>query len=866
MTVSSTPSDVRHAYGCTHSSQANAETATPMVRQFLAVKAQHPGVLLMYQMGDFYETFFEDALIANRVLDITLTARDAGGLGKIPMAGIPIKAADSYLPKLLAAQLKVAICQQQTDPAESKGLVERAVVRVLSSGTLTDGPMLATDAHNRLLALVPHPKHPDTIGLAWCEVSTGKMAVASCHKTQLADELERLQPAEVLVPGQPQHDKTTGVLACVPLATVPPLPAEWQPSPEVAPSHPDRLLCEVLRITHLDSTGLTANDVETLAAGLLAHSLKLRFPMAVPPFDGLQRVVPNHTVMLPATTRRNLELFETVRHRQTEGSLFGVLNQCQTGMGARCLRDWLGQPLRHPFELDARHDSVQWFVNHAAPLVTVRQQLATVQDVERLAQKVAQGTILPREMLALAHTLQQCVAISQGLEAGDPVDPAAFYVLRMAALPQGLTELASHIVAQLAPNPPIGLKEGGLFNTHAHPDLAALQDQVAQQLDWITQYEATERERTGLRSLKVQANGAFGYYIELPKAQARQAPEEYTRKQTLTNAERFITPALRAAEQTLQEAQNRLIALEFELFLQLRLYLLPHAAMLKDVAQRLACLDVVASFAHTAVQWQYCRPTWQPTPGMQLVQARHPVLEQRLPMGQFVANHCVMGTPEDPAHILMITGPNMAGKSTYMRTVALVALMAHIGSFVPATQATLGRIDAIYTRVGAVDDLTTGQSTFMVEMQETAAILHHATPNSLVLLDEVGRGTSTYDGVSIAWAVVEHLAQHNRSCTLFATHYHELNALEPRWPQQIRNLRVCVAETEDGIAFLHRVEPGTAQKSYGLHVARMAGLPKAVVLRADGLLNQLQRRAASLQGKSSGIAPADVDSPQLSFF
>jgi DNA mismatch repair protein MutS len=854
-----------HQYGCTHSTQANPEVSTPMVRQFLAVKQQYEGVLLLYQMGDFYETFFEDALIAHRVLEITLTARDAGGLGKIPMAGIPIKAADSYLPKLLSNGLQVAIAEQAElsgDDAQ-KGLVQRSVVRVLSSGTVTDGPMLPVDAANFLVALVPHPKQSDQFGLAWCDVSTGQFFAATCPKFQLVAELHRLNPSELLVPGKWQTDHASGVKQLVPLDNVPTL--DWSVKPVMASSQAPQLVCQVLGIHSLDSVGLQADQPTTWAAGLIAQTLKHQFPQQLPNLDGLQVVQLSQTVYLPANTRRNLELFETARHGQVQGSLFATLNQCQTGMGARLLRHWLGQPVTNRFELDARLSSVEALVNHPDVLQTIRDYLAEFSDLERLAQKVAQGNAMPRDLMALANSLNLLPPVMAALTPLiDVSGPDAFYLLRVQALPDGVLPMADTITRQLLPLPALTLKEGGLFQPSAHPDLAACQQAVTDQQAWLTQYEEAERERSGLKGLKIQSNGAFGYFIEIPRVQARLAPDDYTRKQTLTNAERFTTPALKHAEQQLQEAHDRLVQLEMELFLQLRLTLLPMAGMLKDVAQRVAALDVIASYAYQANRWGYVRPRLHDHSQLTLINARHPVLEQHLPQGRYVANHANLdASGANAPQLLLITGPNMAGKSTYMRTVALVVLMAQVGSFVPAEAADIGLVDAIYTRVGAVDDLTTGQSTFMVEMQETAAILHNATNRSLVLLDEVGRGTSTYDGISIAWSVVEHLVQNNRCRTLFATHYHELNALEQRWPA-VCNVRVCVAESDNGIVFLHRVEPGTAQKSYGLHVAKMAGLPKSLLLRADSLLNQLQRREVGVKTKA---LPVDADAiPQLPLF
>jgi DNA mismatch repair protein MutS len=891
-----------HNYGCSHTSHIDPANTTPMVRQFLQVKNEYPGVLLLYQMGDFYETFFEDALLAHKVLDITLTARDAGGIGKIPMAGIPIKAAEAYLPKLLQQQLKVAICEQSEDPnaatsGGAKGLVTRQVVRILSGGTLTDGPMLPSDAPNRLAALVASPKKSAiskadglpaitptlSFGLAWCDVSTGQFAATEVTLMQLSTMLEALAPKELLIPGQYHRDKTTGVTVCQPLPTLQPYldTLNIPPTPVSPPSQADKLLCEVLSIHSLDSTGLQPDGLPCQAAALIAQALKTQFPQQLPVFEQLQVVNPNQTMVLPANTRRNLELFETVRHRQVEGSLFGVLNTCQSPMGTRLLRDWLALPLTDVFELEARLNTVEWLVEHPRERQTLRGQLAEMTDLGRLAQKVAQASITPRELIALAATLGRLPALTDLLK---NVDVGAFYLLRLSALPEALMDMTQAINTLLLPTPAPSVKDGPVCRSEANTTLLELNKTLQTHMDWLGTYEAEERERTGLKGLKVLSNGAFGYFIEIPRAQAKQAPADYTRKQTLTQAERFISPALKTVEDALTLANNQRMALEHALLMQLRQQLQPLAPLLKDVAHRLAAADVLSSFAHVAVLYGYSRPVFSQTPGLNLINARHPVLERQVPQGQYVANDCQLhalmkasddtdpmadASPTDVPAIMLITGPNMAGKSTYMRTVALIVIMAQIGCYVPATHAQLGLVDALFTRIGAVDDLTTGQSTFMIEMQETAAILHNATPNSLILLDEVGRGTSTYDGVSIAWSVVEHLSAHLPCRTLFATHYHELNALEGRVPG-VQNMRVCVAETPDGIVFLHRVEPGTAQKSYGVHVAKMAGLPRSLLTRANGILQHLQRNEggvkAALPPRQDSQSVEGIRSPQLSLF
>jgi DNA mismatch repair protein MutS len=864
-------SDSTHQYQTTNTFNINPDDATPMVRQFLTVKAQHTGIILFYRMGDFYETFFEDALIVARVLGITLTGRDAGKLGRIPMAGIPAKAADNYLGKLLNKQFKVAICEQMPPPstalvpnnklANSKGLMDRRVVRILTSGTLTEG--LKPQENLFLAAIVLPGKTGSLCGLAYCDLSTGQFWAGEMTQAQLLSELARIRPAELLVKGkihralpgqgidQLQPDVPSDItdrFSCTPLA-----------SSAFDINRSDALLKDLFRVSTTKSLGLSEHPSAIQAAGAIATYLRQTFPDALPVFEGLSLLRLESVMSLNATTRTHLELFTTAKSGDSMGSLLWVLDKTLTPMGGRLLRHWLGQPLTHLPEIISRQEGVEQLVNAPTLRANLQDLLPRVYDLERLAVRVANLSANPRDLIALRASLDCLPHITQALAQEHPVCDN-FHLDRVQQLPDNLITLAQTIASALSDNPPLHLQDGGVMRDGYHPQLDYLRQLANGQSDWLQQYEQAERERTGIKTLKVQCNGAFGYFIELSKSNANLAPTDYRRKQTLANAERFTTDRLQQHETEVNNALAQIATLENGLFTAFRHSLLDFATSLKEASHRVAVLDCLHSLATVAVDRHYTRPVVDNSLILDLQSSRHPVVEALLPMGQFVPNACAMQCCRPPLTLsktdlldqaqtsptlLMITGPNMAGKSTYMRQVAIIVLLAQIGSFVPASYAHIGIVDAIYTRVGAVDDLSGGQSTFMVEMVETAQILNGATTRSLVILDEVGRGTSTYDGVSIAWSVAEYLLDAIGCRSMFATHYHELNTLADVYPNQVQNLRVCVSESENSLRFLHTVEAGTAQKSYGLQVAKMAGVPSMVIRRASGILSDLQKHEAA---------------------
>lgn len=862
----------------TRSSQGvNLDDATPMMRQFLELKHQHPGVLLFYQMGEFYETFFEDALIAARALEITLTARDSGKLGKVPMAGVPIHKKEVYLPRLLAKNFRVAICEQLEDPATAKGLVKRGVTRILSPGTVVEEAQLPAREANYLAAIVAGKKGQDKgqWGLAYSDLSTGELLATVVTEAQLTSELDRLQPSELLCPGRKERRHVLeGVDEWVPA-----LPETFTNTYRCTPlenlafdvAHTQQALQKLLGdASTLAGTSLPEQPLALQAAATLGDYVTQMFPEDPPMLDRIATYTLDNTVALTVAARRHLELTHTVKTGQTHGSLCHTLDKSVTPMGARCLRQWVSQPLTDRLELNRRLDAVEALTTHAQTRQQLAASLTNVYDLERLATRLMSGTLSPRDCVALKVSLAQMPAISNALK---PCEPS--YLACLHELPQPLFALMGLIDQAIAEAPPQQVMEGGIFKAGYHQELDELRQLAENNQQWLVAFQAQERERTGIKTLKVSHNNAFGYYIEISRAQAATAdlPAEYQRKQTLTNAERFVTDDLKRQEQRVVEAKSRQLQLEYDLFVALRQQLRQYATPLITLARQVARLDALASFAQLGVERHYVKPILDDSLEIQLQEGRHPVVETMVPMGSFVANHCHLSAnanhhPIVP-QLMLITGPNMAGKSTYMRQVALIVLMAQMGSFVPAQYARIGMVDKVFTRIGAMDDVASGQSTFMVEMQETAQILHNATQRSLVLLDEVGRGTSTSDGIAIAQSVTEHLANHVGARTLFATHYHELNELEARF-QAIQNMRVCVADDGQQVTFLHKVEPGTAQKSYGVHVATMAGLPRKVIARAEKLLNRLesQTHSGSMPGRNSVRKPKqpEASTPQLTIF
>jgi DNA mismatch repair protein MutS len=807
---------------------------TPMMQQYMDAKEACGDALLLFRMGDFYELFYEDAKTAARQFGLTLTSRDKGN-NPIPMAGFPHHQLDGYLAKIISAGMRAAVCEQVEDPKQAKGLVKRAVTRVVSPGTLTDDALLDPRECN-YLAAIAHDTKPGghaMVGIAWADLSTGRFTAATFAAHQLGDELTRIGPSECLVaedaPPLPEHLASSWMVTRRPA---------WAFSHETASSG----LTKHFGTASLEGFGFTDDDAAAIrAAGAILDYLLESQRSSLDHFEALVPYRVGRYLEIDEATRRSLEISRTMRDGGRDGSLLSVIDRTTTAMGSRLLGDWIAAPLTDGDEIEARLDAVDELVGEGQLRSGLRERLQGVYDLERLLARVATGRASPRDLSFIGRTLDSLPPLKDLLEAAgsrllthlsDTIDPCP--------------ELSAQLSAALVDQCPLTMREGGIIRPGFHEQLDQHRELAAGGKQWIAKYQAEESERTGIAKLKVGYNKVFGYYIEISHAQQQNVPDDYIRKQTLKNAERYITPELKEYEQRVLSADEKARELEYELFVQLRTAVHQASKRIAATAAALAQLDVLCGLAELAARQRYCRPRLVSEPIINVIDGRHPVLDVLEPQGTFVPNDTLAGA--DHGTILLITGPNMAGKSTYIRQVALLTLMAQIGSFVPAAQATIGIADRIFARVGASDELARGQSTFMVEMTETARILNNATDRSLVVLDEIGRGTSTYDGLSLAWAIVEHLHDKVGCRTLFATHYHELTDLASALPA-VNNLNVSVKEWDDHVVFLHKIVPGAADKSYGIHVARLAGVPREVNERAKQILAQLEAEHLDEQGR-----------------
>lgn len=818
---------------------AKAKGLTPVMAQFQAIKQRHPDVLLLFRLGDFYETFFEDAQIAARELELTLTGRDtAPDGGRIPMAGIPYHALDNYLPRLLAKGYRVGIAEQMENPATAKGLVRRELVRIVTPGTVLDGPLLAEKAPTYLAALVPGPK--GRFGLAHADVSTGELWACEAPDAASAQaELARLDVAELILPWarRPEGADARPSAADLPEELSSAVPPKLRLTPastswfEQGPA--EAVLKGRLGVAHLEGHGLSGQALATRAAGaLLAYVAEAQAAHLVL-FRSVKPYTLGRGMQLDEGARRHLELFTTSREGRVEGSLLAWLDGTRTAMGGRRLRRWLLEPLLDEALITERHEAVAELVADAKARLAWNEALSGLRDVERLAGRVGAQSANPRELVSLREALGRLPQLAKLAKGHEARVLACF-----SPAPKDLVALGDRIAEVLVGAPPVSPSEGGLIQPGFHPEVDELRGLMGDGQAWLAAYEAQEKARTGITSLKVAYSRSVGYHLEVTRANLPRVPADYQRRQSLTAGERFTTPELRERETKILHAEESLHALELELFQSLRSQVAEALPALQELASRLAEADVLLAFAERAVVSRLVRPTLVAQPLLEVVGGRHPVVEALLPSGAFVANDAHLDAHGD--RLVVLTGPNMAGKSTYMRQLALLAILAQVGSFVPAEAATLGLVDRVFARIGAVDDLALGQSTFMVEMHETANLLRNATERSLVLLDEVGRGTSTLDGLAIAWSVAEHLAREVRCRTLFATHYHELTGLASV-AEGVRAMRMLVEETGKEVVFLRKVVPGGADRSYGIEVARLAGLPDQVVSRARQVLQSLER-------------------------
>ena len=798
------------------------EELTPMMRQYRRIKSELPeGVILLFRLGDFYEMFFEDAREAAPILGVALTQR-----ASVPMCGVPHHALEGYLAKLIRAGRKAAVCEQMEDPASVKGIVRREVTRVVTPGTVTEENILDATRNNFLAAVFKGR----TWGVALLDLSTGEFTVEEVSGPEaLRDQLRRVAPSECLVgAGQKDDPAMAGVIAGAGISAVTEI-EDWTFAYDAAYD----LLVRHFSVHSLAGYGCEGHAALVCPAGALLHYVREELHHQISHIRGLQVRQTDDYLVLDESTCNNLDLLPG-RGKPAHATLLGVLDSTRTPMGARLLRAWLVRPLRRVAAITLRLEAVEHLTRQRALLDAIRTQLAEVRDLERLIARIDTGRGNARDLQALAKSLAPVPAIRERVTAAN--DPL---LTETANRLQPLPELVALIERAIADTPAIGLKDGGIIRPGYNPDLDELLRLGTEGHDWLARFQAQEQERTGIKTLKVRHNKVFGYYIEISKGQAAAAPPEYERRQTLVGAERFITPELKEYEQKIFGAHDRAVALEFELFCAIRDQVVTHAAAIQSTADALARLDALTTLADRALALGYVRPEIHDGDEMVIEDGRHPVIEQLPDAERFVANDTRLDCRRN--QILLLTGPNMAGKSTYIRQVALIAILAHMGSFVPARKVRMALLDRVFTRVGAGDDLARGRSTFMVEMQEAANILNNATRHSLIVLDEIGRGTSTFDGISIAWAVAEYL--HNTAAvkakTLFATHYHELTDLALTL-SGVRNYTVQVREHGDSIVFLRKIIPGAADKSYGIHVARLAGMPGEVIDRAREILSNLE--------------------------
>jgi DNA mismatch repair protein MutS len=848
---------------------------TPVRRQYLQIKAQHPDAVVFFRLGDFYETFDEDAEIAARELDLVLTSRPVAKGQRVPMAGVPHHAIEGYIARLIEKGYRVAIAEQVGE-VTGRGLVAREVTRVVTPGTVVEPTLLDEKRPSYLAAVV---FDDERAGLAYADITTGEFATSQVDASEVEQELARLQPRECLISAPPDArdggsgqdgadvDRASGgpISGSLPGVHFTALPAYRF---ELGAAR--QTLLDHFGVATLDGFGCAGKPLAIRAAGAIVHYLQETQKGALAQIVGLSTYSTARFMMLDANTRRNLELTETIRERKTRGSLLGVLDRTLTPMGGRLLRMRLAQPLLDRAALEARLDQVQAFYEGTILRGRVREILKAVLDLERLSNRVLSGIASPRDLVGIRKSLEAVPGLvevigetstadgrggqgdgeTRGRElgagsrkqgAGTPAEagrPIASCVLRLASSLDPCDDVASLIALAIVDDPPASVSACGVIRPGFATELDSIATAARDARVWIANLEKEERKRTGIRNLKVGYNKVFGYYIEVTNANLDSVPDAYIRKQTLVNAERFITPELKEYETLILNAEERQAEVEARLFKGICEQVGARARALLKTARALAELDVAAALAEVAMSNRYVRPEWTDEGVLEIVAGRHPVVEQALQHEPFTPNDVRFNGDE---RILIITGPNMAGKSVYLRQNALIVLMAQIGCFVPADRAHIGVVDRIFTRIGAQDEVAAGQSTFMVEMVETANILNHATPRSLLILDEIGRGTSTYDGLSIAWAVVEYLHNHpeRRARTLFATHYHELTEMAERLPA-VRNYNLPVVEEGDQVVFLHKVAPGGADRSYGIHVAQLAGVPRPVIHRAEELLAQLE--------------------------
>jgi DNA mismatch repair protein MutS len=844
-----------------------SEPTTPLMRQYVAIKKQHPNSLLFFRLGDFYELFFDDAVTAARELQITLTSRNKESEQSVPMCGVPYHSADNYVSKLLRKGYRVAICEQMEAPSKATKLVRREVTRVLTPGTAVDAS-LSADENNFLAAVAK--SNTSTVGMAALDLSTGEFRATEFSgpdaERRIYDELQQLRPRELLIPSAlPLFDAMEREEEGAPLQRLE--GCTWTPLDDWAFA-PDFALPQLenqFGVLSLEGFGLAGRTAASCAAGAVLHYVQNTQKGTLGHIDRIGFYERQDCLVLDAVTVRNLELVEPLFTSSGDAStLFRTLDACITPMGKRLLRAWIVRPSIAPKIIGARQDAVAALLGSLIHREELRNALEGVLDLERLLSRVTLESANARDLLALAQSISRLPQVRRALES---VSSGSERLQSLHALIDELTDVSDHIHATIVDEPPITLQDGGVIRDGVDANLDDLRELNRNGKQYIAQIEERERTRTGISSLKIKFNSVFGYYLEITKANLHLVPADYERKQTLVNAERFTTPELKEYETKVLDAQERIIEIERRLFAELRSSVAAEAKRIRQTSLALAEVDVLACFAHLAASRNYCRPeiTIDDEGMIEIIEGRHPVVEvQQDAATRFVPNSLFLNDTTD--QILLLTGPNMGGKSTYLRQAALLQLMAQMGSYVPAKSARMALVDRIFTRIGASDNLSRGRSTFMVEMTETAAILNTATERSLVLLDEMGRGTATYDGLALAWAVIEYLHANTRAKTLFATHYHELTALADELPR-VKNLRVSVKETPQGIVFLRKVETGAADRSYGIEVAKLAGLPPEVINRARQVLRVHETQEHKSEKElAKAAAASSLPAAQLTIF
>lgn len=835
------------------------------MQQYLKIKQENPEILLWYRLGDFYETFFEDAEIMSRELELTLTGRDAGAkLGRVPLAGIPYKAAEGYLEKLVQKNYKVAICEQLEDPKFAKGLVKRGIVRIVTAGTLTESNLLKQNSNNYICAIYKDEK-TDLFGFSYTDISTGEFKTTQAPLNLIMAELARLNPSEIVAPSLKQDIKPFQIVPDEVINLPDEITKRYNcskiPASVFETNFAETNLKTVFKTQSLESFGYSKYKLGFRAAGALLAYVWETLKGNIPKFDRIEPYELSEYMILDAATRKNLELVETLREKNKYGSLLWAIDRTKTNMGARLLKSWICQPLKNLSEIMARQNSVSELVQKEDVRFALGEYLEKIYDIQRLSTRMSNGSASPKDFVDIKlslNLLPKLFDITENLEYDMFVSVREYR--------EQMEDYATMIENTIVDEPPIQLKEGGIIKEGVSGELDYFRDLLTGGEEWLKTFEEEEKERTGIKNLKIGYNRVFGYFIEVTNSYLNMVPQSYVRKQTLTGAERFITDELKKHEDDVMSAKFKSTELEYKMFSDFREYSKEFVSKIREIADCIASADVLNSLAQIAVENNYCKPEIDDSDDFIIKNGRHAVLEKILPLGEYVPNDLELKSNSvDTTQFMILTGPNMAGKSTYMRQNALIVILAQIGSWIPADYAKIGLVDKVFTRVGASDDLTLGQSTFMVEMIETSYILNSATDRSFILLDEIGRGTSTYDGVAIAWSVAEYIATKIKARCIFATHYHELNVMTKTYPQ-IKNYRITIAEQNGEIEFLRKIVQGGASKSYGIQVAKMAGLPSSVIKRSEDLMLKMQKDFSNNLATRKKMVNNGDEVPQLSLF